>query len=629
MRTSARARRWRPVLILAALAALLLPSVSQVAAADPVVLRVGETQDVTAINPYLATLFSDYEVFTLNYDLLVGYDKDSKPAAGFASSWTQDGTTWTFKIDPDLKWSDGTPATAEDARWTLQTVLDVQARDGYVGSGYLDPYLTYAGVTKVSSPDAQTLVVETEWPNTQILTSYLPILPKHIWEKRKIEEDPNDVPIVGTGPYQATEWKPGQYVHLVRNKGYRGKQGYADEIFIQYFADEGAMTEALKAGTIDYARNPTADQFDSLKGLPGTVPVKSKSASEANAFTDLGFNTYSKPIKGGGASTKALQDPKFRDALGYAIDKPLLVDRVLKGYGTVGSTIIPPAMARGAWHLEPANLRTFDIELAKQKLLDADYPLDANGKRLDKEGKPIVLRMVVPDTSSTYAQSAEFITDWWKQLGIDMTTQAYDSDTLIEKMLPPEGEGTADFDVFIWNWGGDVDPNSLLNIATTVSIGSLSDSFYSNPHYDELMTAQFKESDPVKRKAIIDEMQQTVYDDAPYHVLFYDDGLHAYRTDRFGGWHLQPSADGLPFFGYGAVNYTELTAPEPEATPTPAASAEAPAPGASATPAPTETGSTGGDSTPLIVALGALVLVGVVAVMLVRRRRTPGDEEEE
>ncbi|HEY8199401.1 MAG TPA: ABC transporter substrate-binding protein, partial [Candidatus Limnocylindrales bacterium] len=293
------------------------------------------------------------------------------------------------------------------------------------------------------------------------------------------------------------------------------------------------------------------------------------------------------------------------------------------------STLIPPAMARGAWHLDPANLRTFDIELAKQKLLDAGYKLDANGKRLDKELKPIVLRMVVPDTSSTYAQSAEFITDWWKQLGIDMTTQAYDSDTLVEKMLPPEGEGKADFDVAIWNWGGDVDPNSLLDILTTGAIGAASDTFFSNPRYDELMTLQYKESDPVKRKAYIDEMQQIMYDEAPYHILFYDYGLHAYRTDRFGGWKLQPSADGLPFFGYGAVNYTELTAPEPEATPTPAASAEAPAPGASATPVPAETGSTGGDSTPLIVAVGALVVVGIAAVIFARRRGTQGGEEEE
>ena len=102
MLTSARARAWRPVMILATLAALLLPSALPAAAADPVVLRVGETQDVTAINPYLATLFSDYEVFTLNYDLLVGYGADEQPAPGFASSWNQVGTTWTFKIDPDL-----------------------------------------------------------------------------------------------------------------------------------------------------------------------------------------------------------------------------------------------------------------------------------------------------------------------------------------------------------------------------------------------------------------------------------------------------------------------------------------------------------------------------------------------
>ena len=629
MLTSARARAMRRIMILAASAAMLLPSALPVSAADPVVLRVGETQDVTAINPYLATLFSDYEVFTLNYDLLVGYGPDDEPAPGFASSWTQDGTTWTFKIDPDLTWSDGTPATSEDARWTLQTVLDVQARDGYVGSGYLDPYLTYAGVKAVSAPDPQTLVIETETPNTQILTSYLPILPKHIWEGRKIEEDANDPPNVGTGPYQVTEWKPGEYVHLVRNEGYWGPRGYADEIFLQYFADEAAMTEALKAGTIDYARNPTSDQWDSLQGLPDTVPIKSSTASEANAFTELGFNTYSKPIKNGGASTKALQDPAFRDALGYAIDKQVLVDQVLGGKGVVGTTHIPPALGGGKWHLDPPNVRTFDIELAKQKLDAAGYVLDANGKRLDKEGKPIALRMVVPDTSSTYADSAQFIADWWGQLGIDVPTQPYDADTLVELMLPPEGEGPADFDVFIWNWGGDVDPNSLLDILTTSAIGASSDSFFSNPRYDELMTLQQGEQDPVKRKAYVDEMQQIVYDQAPYHVLFYDEGLHAYRTDRFGGWKLQPTADGLPFFGYGAINYTQLTAPEPEATPTPAASEEAPAPGASASPAPDAGGTSGGDSTLLIVAIAAIVIVGVGAVIVARRRRVTGSDEEE
>jgi peptide/nickel transport system substrate-binding protein len=602
MRSTLRSRLARVVGTIALLCALLLPSGSPVAAADPVVLRVGTVQDLDAMNPYLTALFTGYEVFTLNYDLLVGYGPDEEPSAGFATSWTQDGTIWTFKIDPGLKWSDGEPATSEDARWTIQTLLDGQAKDGFVGLGYLDPYLTYAGVTSVSASDPGTLVIETETPNTQILTSYIPILPKHIWADREINTDANDVPVVGTGAYQAIEWKPGQYVRMVRNPNYWGPKGYEDEVFIQYFADEGALTEALKSGAIDYARNPTADQWDSLQGLPETVPIMSSTASEANAFTELGFNTYNKPIDGGGPSTKALQDPAFRDALGYAIDKSELVAKVLSGKGTVGTTHIPPALGAGKWHLDPANQRTFDIELAKEKLDAAGYLLNDAGKRLDKEGKPINLRMVVPDSSSTYSDSAQFIQNWWQQVGVEMQTQAYDSDTLTDLMLPPEAGdgGTANFDVFVWNWGGDVDPNSLLNILTTDAIGSASDSFFSNARYDELMKLQQTETDAAKRKTLVDEMQQIMYDEAPYHVLFYDAALHAYRTDRFANWQLQPSADGLPFFGYGSLNYNLLTASGPE----------------------------GGGSSWLLLLGGVALLIVVVVVVAIAVRRRPRAEEE-
>ena len=91
------------------------------------------------------------------------------------------------------------------------------------------------------------------------------------------------------------------------------------------------------------------------------------------------------------------------------------------------------------------------------------------------------------------------------------------------------------------------------------------------------MVQQGKETDPVKRKALVDQMQQLAYDQAPYHVLFYDAALHAYRTDKFGGWTLQPTEGGLPFFAYGARDYSLLTAPEPAATPEP--SLQAPASG--------------------------------------------------
>ena len=640
MRVSLRGRMARVAAVLGLTATLVLPAVAPAAAADPIALRVGTVQDLDAMNPYLTEYYVGWEVFGLNYQGLVNFGKNAEPIGGFAKSWTQDGNTWTFKIDPDLKWSDGKPATSADALWTLQTLLDIQKGDrGYVGVGYLDLYLAYAAVKSVTAPDAQTIVLTTEYPNTQILTSYLPILPKHIWEKRDINTDANNVPVVGTGPYQAVEWKPGEYVRMVRNPNYQGPKSYQDETFIQFFKDEGAMTEALKAGDIDYARNVTSDQFDSLKGQPNIVVAESTVAAEANAFTHLVFNTYSKPIDGGGASTSATRDPAFRDALGYAIDKAALVDKVLGGHGLVGSTIIPPAMAGGLWHLEPTNPRTFDLDVARQKLDAANYKLDASGKRLDHEGKPINLKMVVPSSSTSYSQSAEFISAWWKEIGVGVTVQSLDPDAVSALEKPPEADppGKASFDVVIWNWAGDVDPNSLLKNATTDSIASgSSDSFFSNARYDELFALQGKENDQTKRKAYIDEMQQLLYDQAPYHVLFYDAALSAWRTDRFGGWPLSPDQGGLPFFAYGTAGYDYLTTPA-AAAPSAGASAAASAgssQAAVATTAPAPSASTdasstsGGGNTLLLVAGLVLVIAAIVAVVGLTRRRSAAGEEE-
>ena len=127
MRSTLRVRMARVLGAGALIAALLLPAAAPVAAADPVVLRVGTVQDLDAMNPYLTEYFIGWEVFGLNYDLLVGFGQDAEPIAGFAKSWTQDGTTWTFKIDPDLKWSDG---TAGDVRGRALDAPDPARRAG-------------------------------------------------------------------------------------------------------------------------------------------------------------------------------------------------------------------------------------------------------------------------------------------------------------------------------------------------------------------------------------------------------------------------------------------------------------------------------------------------------------------
>jgi peptide/nickel transport system substrate-binding protein len=635
-------RRLVRLLAAASLAgALLLPSLSLPARAadDKLILRVGTTQDLDSTNPYQTLLVSGYEVFQLTYNLLVDFGPDLEAVPGFADKWERaaDGKSWKFHIRTGMKWSDGTPATAQDACYSWGLAVEAIAAEANIGAGYLDPGLADAGVTKVECPDDETLIAYTEDGSDRILQTYLPIIPKAVYGTKDylaIAEEKFDAPLVGTGPYTLVEWKTSEFARFARNPNYWGTQGAADEVVIQFYTNGDTMVQALKAGEIDYARDPNAEQ---LKALEGEANIKTVAGS-ANGWVQLAFNGYGasngKTIEGGGPSTKALLDPAFRDALGYAIDKKTLVEKVLGGYGDQGNTIVPPVL--GKWHVEPTTPRTFDIELAKQKLDAAGYKLDAEGKRLDKEGKPISLRVYLPNTDEVYSNSAPFVKDWYELLGIKVSTQVFDTSTLGNLVLPPEAgpEYKADYDIELWGWSGNPDPNALLQIFRCDAIGGSSDSQYCNPEYDKLYDDQLKATTAEDRKAILATMQNMIYDQAVYDILFYNANLAAYRTDHFVGWQNQPLANGTPMFTYGTLQYTLLkdatAQPSPTAAPTAAPSG---APSAAPTPAPSGDGGTGGTGDLTLtyaLFIGAIiVVVGIVLAFIFRRRsaKAGGDEE--
>jgi peptide/nickel transport system substrate-binding protein len=615
---------------LALAGSLLLVSGAPVAGADPVVLRVGTTQDFDSSNPYQAALVSSYEAFQLTYNLLVDFGENAEPVPGYADSWVRSPDRVTFHIRTGMLWSDGQPATAEDACFSWQLAIDAHQDDASIGLGYLDQNLSDAGVTKVECPDPETMIAYTTDQSDRIYQIYLPIIPKHVWGTytyKTIADQSFDAPLVGTGPYTLAEWKTGQYMRFVRNPHYWGHKGFEDEIVLQIFSSSDTMVQALKSGDLDYARGINADQLKALQTEPNITTV----VGDANGWSQLAFNTYGtgtgKTIKNGGPSTKALLDPAFRDALGYAVDKNLLVERVLGGYGDVGSTIIPPAIPQ--FHVEPDHPRTFNIELAKQKLTDAGYLLDAHNKRLDKQGKPIVLRLYMPDSDENYPKAAEFIKDWYGQLGIEVQTGVFDSDTLVDLLLPPEAGGKgnlAKYDIELWGWAGNPDPNALLAVFRCDEIGNLSDSNYCNPDYDALYDQESKLSGDARKQVLV-QMQNLIYDQAVYDILYYDANLDAYRTDRFAGWVNMP-ANGTPLFTYGVINYTLLS--DATAIPSPGPSATA---GATAGPTPSAAPggtSTGGDNTGLLIGAAVVVIVVVVGGWwyLGRRRGAAVQEEE-
>ena len=661
MRQPLRGRLARLVAAAGVTAALVFPAAAPVAAADPVILKVGTIEDLRSLNPYQSAYFPDYETFQLNYQLLVDFGPSLEPIPGFADTWERsaDGKSWKFHIPAGMKWSDGTPATSADACFSYGLNVDAIANDAGVGNDYITPALKDARVTRAECPDDETMLLYTDDGTTKILKTYIPILPKHIFGKETYltigESKLFKPPMVGSGQYQVVEYTAGQVVHLKRNPNYFLKQkGFEDEVYIQIFKNADTMVQSLKNGDIDYARAVPVEQFVRLKDEPNIVTVAGKS----NGWIELGFNSYGtgtgKTIPKGGPSTKALQDAAFRDALGYAIDKPELLKRVIGGFGDVATTNVPPVLINKEatppfqWHTEPTNPRTFDIDVAKQKLDAAGYLLNDQGQRLDKEKKVISLKLVMPTSSPTYPQIAQFIEAWFSLLGIKVTSSVVETNALYDIMLPPEADYddfhyTADYDLFIWSWYGSLDPNALLQITLCDQIGSSSDSLWCDPAYDKMYADQNVAGDDQARKVIIDQMQNYFYDQAPYHLLYYDDELDAYRTDKFAGWQNQPLDTGVPLMTYGTLNYSFLTdakappsaAPSEAAVATPSGSAAAPpsdaapAPSAAAS-AGTGDGSASGSSsnmTPLIIG-GVLVVVGVgAAALIARRRRTAGEEE--
>ena len=189
-----------------------------------------------------------------------------------------------------------------------------------------------------------------------------------------------------------------------------------------------------------------ADQFDALANQENIQTVEGFS----NGYTYLSFNTKGNS-EGYNGSTSAIADPAFRDALGYALDRDRLVEATLAGHGVAGDTNVPPYHAD--WHVPPNTPRTFDLAEAARRLDAAGYTLDANNRRLDKEGNPITLRLTWPDSEEESATNAQFIQGWFDEIGITVDAAVTEEGKLLDDLLgPPDGEANWDFYI----WGGSV-----------------------------------------------------------------------------------------------------------------------------------------------------------------------------
>ena len=590
---------------------LLLPA-GVPAGAEPAksVFTVGVTQDVDSLNPFVGVTAAAYEIFQMVYPTLTEYGaKDFSIQPGLAESWTEspDKTFWTYKIRPGLKWSDDVPLTAKDAAYTFNRIIN--------GTFEKVNYGNYVGnITKAEAPDDTTLILRVDKPSPIMEKLAVYILPEHVYSKidetaiQSFKDEPTDgKPIVGAGPYLTAERQVGQFTRMVANPNfYRGKPA-VDEVVFKFYANPDALGQALRKGEIDYADSLESNVFDSLADVPN---IKRLSAVYSG-FNELAFNTGAatkdnKPI---GDGNPLLKDKRLREAIGWSIDRKALVEKVLGGHGSVGSTLIPPMYAD--WHLSPPNEVSYDPDKARSLLDAAGYPLGPNGVRQDATGAPLKFRLFGRSDKAASKKAVEFIKNYLADIGVETTVTLIAEDALTEKI------GQGEYDMFEWGWVVEPDPGYQLSTFTCdkrsyedggTIVANLSDSFYCNPEYDKLFAAQSTETDPAKRVEIVKQMQQILYDDWPYAITYYYDNLVAYRSDRFEGFVPQPAPDGSYLFQYGTWTYENL---KPVTA--------------------TGLSRAGGGSSSAVIGgiVAAAAVLGALALLVLRRRRTAGADDRE
>lgn len=552
---------------------------------EKAILRIGVMEEPDSLNPFAAYERAAFETFMLIYDSLVVFDRNLNPSPSLAESWklSADNLSWTFRLRKDVLWSDGKPFTARDVKFTYEAIRDTE----------MGLYATLVeDITEVEILDDYTVVIHSENPKANMLMNITPILPAHIWEKlseEKLETFENKDP-VGTGPFRLLQWKKSQYLTLGANMNHFRGAPKTDGIIFSLYANRDTLAQSLRLGEIDAALGV---YHTHAKGVAGDPNIQVIEFTE-NGFTELAFNCWDDPASGG---NPLILDTVIRQAIELGIDKQRIIDIVYEGEGVPGSTLIP--VSQTFYHYTPSaeEYRGFNPEKGRALLDAAGYlDRDGDGIRESAEGSKLSFVFLLRAENTMEVKAGQLISGFLRDLGIETKIETLDDGALNDRIFGP-----ADFDMFIWGWGGDVDPGTLLNVLTTGQIENLNDVYYSNPEYDSLVALQWTLMDKYERRDAVWAAQRILYNDLPYIILLYETELQMLRKDKIAG--ISTTVNGAVFYADTPANYIE----------------------ASVIGLPATVGLTKQDigGSPLPFILGAVVLVAaaVVVIILLRRRK--------
>ncbi|MGE3365214.1 MAG: ABC transporter substrate-binding protein, partial [Rhizobiaceae bacterium] len=412
-----------------------------------------------------------------------------------ATSWegSPDGLTVTFKLRGGVTWHDGKPFTSADVAFSAMQIWKPLQNLGRV---------VFKDLEAVETPDELTAIFRFAKPTPfQLIRNALPaltsVVPKHIYEQGKIEENAANTAPIGTGPFRFAEHKPGEYYLLKRNETYWGKDlPLLDEIVYRVLPDRAAAAGALEANEIQlaaFSAVPLADlaRISNIDGIE--VVTKGYEALTYQLVVEINHRR------------KELADLKVRRAIAHAIDKDFVVKTIFLGYAAAATGPVPKNDKQ--FYTPDVPAYAFDVAKANALLDEAGYKRDANGKRFS-------LKLLPAPYFNETRQFGDYLRQALAEIGIDAELVNNDSAAHQKAVYTDHA-----FDLAVAPpvFRGDpaISTTILVKSGTPDGVPFSNQGGYANADLDALIDKAAATLDEKARTELYHEFQRKVVEDLP------------------------------------------------------------------------------------------------------------------
>ncbi len=477
------------------------------------ILRVASQTPATAMNPLivddgggLAMLGQTGEFLTFDSNLLLQLQPQ------LATSWTHnsDGSVWTFKLRPNVKFHNGAPMTADDVVYTFKQLSDPKNASNALSvfTGVMTP----DGVQKV---DPTTVAFHLEAPNGNF--PYLVssdnynaiIVPKGTdfakWAKR----------FVGTGPFKLQSYTQNIGANFVPNPAYWGPKPYLDSTQFKFYDSQQPQVIALQGNDVDAIAQFVPSGAEAILNNPSYVIIRLK----ASNHRELSMRTDQAPWN----------DARVRQAMALSLNRPGMVQALLHGLGSVANDNPFAPMFRSTNTSVPQRVQ--DLPKAKQLLSAAGHPHGFN-------------TTLYADIYEEVGELAQVIKSAAAQIGININlkvetqTQYYGKETF----------GNSDWldgTMSLVNYGDRGVPNVFLNAPLTTH-GSWNAAHFKDPTYDKLFKQYVAAIDLQTQREIAGKIERLLLAQTPIIIPYFIDGLCATTPSVHG---VNPTSISQIFLG--------------------------------------------------------------------------------